>query len=244
MILVSVIIPYFRKKNYIKSTIKSILNQSYKNFEILIIYDDFIKKDLIYLKKIKKLDPRIKIIINKKNLGAGLSRNKGIKQARGKYIAFIDADDLWRKEKLKTQLNFMKKNNYKVSHTNYHIIDNKKHKIGFRIAKNLEYDDLLKSCDVGLSTVMMKKEILKNDLFTNLNTKEDYLLWLKISKKNYKFYSLNKSLTYWRSLNNSLSSSITQKLLDGYYVYRVHLKQSISRSFLSLFILSINFLRK
>ena len=86
MSLVSIIIPYFKKKNYIKFTINSILNQEYKNFEILIIYDDSDKTELKFIKKIKELDKRIQIIINKTNIGAGASRNKAIKKSRGKYI--------------------------------------------------------------------------------------------------------------------------------------------------------------
>ena len=108
MDLISVIIPYYKKKNFIQKTINSILNQTYKNFEILIVYDDTNKSDLKIINKIKKKDKRIRIIINKKNIGAGESRNKGIKNSRGKFIAFIDGDDLWKKNKLKEQLNYMK----------------------------------------------------------------------------------------------------------------------------------------
>ena len=137
MIIVSVIIPYYKKKNYIKSTIKSVLNQTYKNFEIIIVYDDKDRNDLKYLNKIKKLDKKIKIILNAKNIGAGLSRNKAIKRAKGKYIAFIDSDDLWNKKKLGVQLNFMKKNNHDISHTNYSIIDESGRIVGIRKAKDL-----------------------------------------------------------------------------------------------------------
>ena len=96
--LVSVIIPYHKKKFYFKKTINSILNQSYKKFEIILIYDDDNFKELDFLKKIKKKFKKIKLIINKKNLGPGLSRNKGIMISRGTYIAFCDADDIWKKK--------------------------------------------------------------------------------------------------------------------------------------------------
>ena len=96
--LISIIIPYYKKKNFISKTIKSILNQSYKNFEIIIIYDDTDMSELHYLKKIIKVNKRFKIIINKQNLGVSKSRNKGIKKSKGKYIAFIDGDDIWKKK--------------------------------------------------------------------------------------------------------------------------------------------------
>ena len=124
------------------------------------------------------------------------------------------------------------------------LIDKQNKRIGFREAKIIDYNRLIKSCDIGLSSVMVKKSLLRNSLFSKLKTKEDYVLWLKLAKKKYKFYPIKTPLLYWRKLNNSLSSSSIQKLIDGYSVYRIYLKQSIIRSFLSLFILSINFLQK
>ena len=97
MDLVSVIIPYYKKKEYIVSTLDSVLKQTYKNLEIIIIYDDQEREDLKFIKKLIKLDKRISLLINKKTLGAGLSRNYGIKKCKGKYVSFIDADDIWKK---------------------------------------------------------------------------------------------------------------------------------------------------
>ena len=244
MRLVSIIIPYYKKKNYIEQTIKSILNQKYKKFEILIVYDDTDKTDLHFLKILKKKDNRIKLFINNKNIGAGMSRNKAIRLSKGKYIAFLDSDDLWHPDKLNVQLRFMIKNNISISHTSYNIINKDNLKIGFRKAKKIKYEDLIKSCDIGLSTVILKKSILKNKYFAKLKTKEDYILWLKLAKINYEFYAIDKPLTSWRSLKDSLSSSTIQKLFDGYFVYRIFLKKSVIDSLFSLFILSINFLRK
>ena len=182
--LVSVIIPYHKKKFYFEKTINSILNQKYKNFEIILIYDDNNLEELDFLKKIKKNFKNIKLIINKKNIGAGLSRNKGILLSRGTYIAFCDADDIWKKNKLNLQIKFMRKYNLNFSHTNYFIIDKNEKKIGkFKVKSKIEYQDLLKSCDIGLSTVIVKKTLLRKNLFCNLQTKEDFHLWLQIIKK-------------------------------------------------------------
>lgn len=244
MSLISIIIPYYKKKSYIQQTLKSVLTQNYKNFEVLIIYDDNDKTELKKLRDFEKKDKRIKIIVNKKNIGAGLSRNRGIAASRGKFIAFIDADDLWKKDKLSKQIKYMKKFKIDVCHTSYHIINSENIKIGYRDAKKLDYHDLVKSCDIGLSTVIIKKKLLKNDLFANLKTKEDYILWLKLSKKRYVFYSIKTPLTLWRKSKDSLSSSILTKLFNGYYVYRVFLKQSIIKSLISLMILSFNALKK
>jgi teichuronic acid biosynthesis glycosyltransferase TuaG len=246
MILVSIIVPYYKKKSFIKKTIKSIKSQTYKNLEIIIIYDDENQSELKILKEIKKNDKRVKLIINKKSMGAGLSRNIGISKAKGKYLAFLDADDLWKKNKIETQLQFMIDNKLKISHTSYEILKRNKTYNKVIKAKNfLDYKELLFSCDIGLSTVMIKKNLI-NDLcrFPNIKTKEDFVLWLLILKRKIKIGALDKNLTTWRDLPNSLSSSITQKLKDGFYVYNYYMKFNIFKSLLYLLILSLNSLKK
>ena len=246
MILVSVIIPYFKKKNFIKKTINSIKNQTYKNLEIIIIYDDEDQSDLKFIKKLKNADDRIKIIDNKKSFGAGRSRNIGINMSKGKFIAFLDADDLWKKNKIELQLKYMIRNNLEISHTNYEILNPQKKNLKIMKAKVIDnYKNLLFSCDIGLSTVMLRKKLIsKNCQFPNLKTKEDFVLWLMILKKNVKIGSLDKNLTTWRKLNNSLSSSVLQRLKDGFTLYNKYMKFNIFKSFIYLFILSINSLKK
>ena len=112
---VSIIIPYYRKKFFFKSTFRSIISQSYKNYEIIIIYDDPDLTELNFIKKIINNKKNVKILINKKNLGVARSRNKGIKYSNGDYIAFIDSDDIWMKNKLKKQIFFMQNNNIDFS---------------------------------------------------------------------------------------------------------------------------------
>ena len=179
-------------------------------------------------------------------MGAGISRNIAIKKSKGKFISFLDSDDIWHKDKIKHQIYFMKNMKYLITHTSYKIIDKNKNVIGERVAKNFNnINDLLKSCDIGLSSVIVKRNILVNDcLFASLKTKEDFILWLSILKKNIKIGALDKNLTVWRKLDNSLSSSVLQKLRDGFCLYRYYMKFDIFKSFFYLLILSINFLKK
>ena len=247
MSLVSIIMPYYKKKYFVEDSIKSILSQSYQNFEIILINDEAEVQNNEFLKKIQNLDSRIKLIVNEKNLGAGESRNKAITYAKGDYIAFCDCDDLWKKTKLEYQLKFM--NNYKVDFrfTGYEIINVKGKIIGSRKAeKIIDYNKLKRSCDIGLSTVILKKKFFENKKFqfANLKTKEDYVLWIKLAENKVRMFGLEEPLGSWRKSKESLSSSTLQKLFDGYKVYRIYLKYNVIKSLVYLFILSINFLLK
>ncbi len=246
MDLVSAIIPYYKKKKYINETIKSILNQTYTNIEIVIVYDDIIKNDLNYLNENYSKNENIKIIVNDRNLGAGQSRNIGIANSKGKYVAFIDADDLWDKEKISKQIEYMKKNNFQVSHTSYKIINENGQTLGLRKSRNFNnYKDILTSCDIGLSSVIIKKNLITEKIkFANLKTKEDFVLWLKLLKSGLEIGSLEEILMTWRKTKGSLSSSITQKLKDGYKVYNYHMNYNFIKSIYLLINLSINYLKK
>jgi len=188
--LVDVIIPYYKKKKIVVKTVNSILNQSFTSLRVILIYDDTDLHDYYFLKK--KFKNKIRILINNKNLGVGFSRNIGIRFSNSKYIAFCDADDIWKKNKLDKQIKYMKSNNLDFLHSSYYIINEQNQRIGkMSIKKNLSYQDLLKSCDIGLSTVVVKRKILKKKLFKNLKTKENYCLWLQLLKAGIKINGLN-----------------------------------------------------
>ena len=245
MNLVSIVIPYFKKKDYINTAVTSALKQTYQNFEIVIVYDDIDHSDLPLILKIQKLDRRIKVVINKTNMGAGLSRNVGINASKGKYLAFLDSDDAWESNKLEKQIHFMEINNYYATHTSYSIVSSNNAMKGKRIAKTLNYKNLLKSCDIGLSTVVIRKDLLINDLkFPKIKTKEDYVMWLLISKNGIVFYPLEDILTKWKISKGSLSSSIIRNLIDGYMVYYRYMKFSFIASFLLLLQLCFFYLWK
>ena len=246
MKLISIIMPYYKKKAFIGAAIKSVLCQSYKKFELIIIYDDENLEDFQYISSLASKDSRIKLLKNKRNLGSGLSRNLGIKYSKGHYLAFLDSDDFWLKNKLKTQVNFMKKNKLSISFTAYKIVNENNEVIGYREAdKIINFSNLINSCDLGLSTVIVKSSLIKKKFFfPDLKTKEDYVFWLNIARNNNSFYGLNKKLSAWRRLSNSLSSNSFQKLFDGYLVYYKYMKYNSIVSIYRLFILSSYYLKK
>jgi teichuronic acid biosynthesis glycosyltransferase TuaG len=218
----------------------------------LIIYDDEDKSDLSKIRqffkgKIIKKRISYKIIVNKKSLGAGYARNVGIKKSNTKYIAFLDSDDVWAKNKLKLQVSFMEKNNISFSHTSYHVINTNDKILSSRFAKKkLVFQDLITSCDIGLSTVILQSSLLnKNKLmFPKIKTKEDYVLWLRILKKIKNIRGLNLKLTYYRKTKGSLSSNKLLSIINGYKVYRNYMNYGVTKSLFYLFILSINSLKK
>ncbi len=241
MALVSVIIPYYKKINQISKTLNSVLAQTFQDFEIILIYDDTDIHDLVYIKESFSKNSKIKIVQNKKNYGAGMSRNIGIKHSSGNIIAFLDADDFWYSDKLEKQVKFMRENKYDFSFTNYlKKISNKKSIHVQSKKRKILYKDLLHDNEIGLSTVMINKNIIKNELFPSLKTKEDYVAWLKLSKENYIAYNLNEFLSEWNFSNNSLSSNLLQKVLDGFKVYYIYLDFNFLKSLFYLLRLSIN----
>jgi len=239
--------PFYQKKKFLEESLNSVLNQSYKNLEIILTNDEENIETKKFLEKISNKDPRIRLINNNKNLGAGESRNKAIDVSKGELIAFCDCDDLWKSTKLETQLDFMKKFNLDFSFTAYEIINEQGKVIGYRNAKKqIKFNNLLKSCDIGLSTVIMDKKIFSNKelRFAHLKTKEDFVLWLKVLEHDIKISSIDRPLTSWRKLDESLSSSIIQKLFDAFKVYNYYMNFNFIKTCYYVVCLSINFIRK
>ena len=228
---VSVIIPYYKKKKFIVKTLNSIFNQTYKNFDIILIYDSLNLDDFYFIKKKFKKKKKLKILLNKKNLGVGISRNNGINNSDSEFITFCDADDLWKKDKLSYQIRMMEKYKIDFFHSSYDIIDENDKKTSFFIIKEkLYYEDLIKCCDIGLSTVVLRRKFLSNRRFCSMKTKEDYLLWLQLIKKKKIFYGTQKILVSWRKTDQSLSSFFFQKIKDAYLLYNFYLKYNVVKS--------------
>ena len=242
---ISVIITYFNKRRFIKKTLDSIFFQSFKNYELIFVYDDSNYEDLKYIKPYLKAFKNTKIIINKKNLGVARSRNKALAKCKGNYIAFIDSDDTWKKTKLMKQLKFMKKKSSNFSFTSYNVIDEQNKFIKKRIVTmDPTYEKLLKKNIIGLSTVMINRIIIKDVNFPNLKTQEDFALWLSLIKKGHKLSHINDSLSSWRKCNDSLSSNNLQKIIDAFKLYYIHQNKNLLLSIYSVIVLGYNKLFK
>ena len=141
---VSIITPVYNSEKYLKDTIESVLNQTYTNFELILINDKSKDSSIDICNSYK--DDRIKIIDLPENVGVCMARNIGIKSASGRYIAFLDSDDVWDSKKLEKQISFMKKINAGISCTEYERVDEKLNKIGYiKIKEKISYSYMLKN---------------------------------------------------------------------------------------------------
>ncbi|MCL2500895.1 MAG: glycosyltransferase [Defluviitaleaceae bacterium] len=204
--IISIIMPVYNGNKTIKASIESILNQTYLQWELIIVDDASIDNTVDIIKSFIETDSRIILHLNKYNQGVAVARNVGIKQAIGKYIAFLDSDDLWHTEKLMKQFHYMEKNNVLISFTRTAYINTlgKIHKYIAKINKTLNYKQLLRRNIMSCSSVMVRREIMME--FPKGYIHEDYAVWLKIVKKTGLAHGINETLVFYRISEHSKSS--------------------------------------
>ncbi|CEH35588.1 glycosyltransferase family 2 protein [Romboutsia lituseburensis] len=219
--LVSVITPVHNAEKYLKCTVDSVLGQTYKNLEIILVDDASKDSSREIIKQYQQKDERIKAILLDKNVGVADARNKGIEKAKGKYIAFVDSDDIWLETKIEEQINFMKKNNIAFSHTGYEFINENGDRLGKSVAVHykLSYTDMLKSNGVGCLTVVIDKEKVDNIVMPKIRH-EDYATWLSILKQGHEAYGINKVLALYRKTSTSLSGNKVKSAMWTWNILR------------------------
>lgn len=237
MALVSIIIPLYNSEIFIEETIESVLKQTYKEWEMIIVNDCSKDKGMKIVKKYSEKDKRIKLFNNKINLGGAGTRNVAIKNAQGKYIAFLDSDDIWKENKLEKQIKFMEKNNYDFSYTKYERINEVGEKMNLVsiIPDKLNYKDMLKRDSIGCLTAIYNQESLGKIYMPNIRVNQDYALWLEILKKTEYAYGLQENLALYRVRENSLSRKKLKQLKYFWEMYRKYNNQNLWKSSLYLF---------
>ena len=215
---VSVIIPLYNEEKYILECINSVINQTYKNLEIIIVDDKSTDNGLKLLEKIK--DDRIRIIKLDKNSGVACARNKGIEVSTGDYICFLDSDDFWVKEKIEKQLKFIENKAFIYSDYMYTKANGEEIKKAV-VPKSLNYKQALKNTCIFTSTVMFDMhKIDKHDLYMpNLKIGEDTFVWWNVLKKGITAYAINEPLAYYRIKGKSLSSNKFKAVICAWKLY-------------------------
>jgi teichuronic acid biosynthesis glycosyltransferase TuaG len=233
--LVSIIVPVFNAEKYIEATMDSVRDQTYANWELLLVEDcgqdgcrEIINK---YIKDTD--DERIRLICQPANKGAAKARNRALSEASGRYIAYVDADDLWEKNKLEKQLAFMKEKNASFSFTGYEFADEDGRGTGkvVRVPEKMKYKDALKNTTIFTSTVMFDTEKISRDMLEMPDIKsEDTALWWKVLREGYTAYGLDENLVRYRRVGKSLSSNKLEAVRRIWNLYRKSEHMGIIRS--------------
>lgn len=215
--LVSIVMPSYNTAKYIGESIESVLNQSYKNWELIIV-DDCSTDETDDVVKPYLSDARIHYLKNEKNSGAAVSRNFALREAKGKWIAFLDSDDLWHPEKLKKQIEFMVNGDHHFSYTNYEEIDEKSNPLGVSVTgpKKITKQGMYNYCWPGCLTVMYDAEIVGLVQIEDIKKNNDYAMWLKVCRKADCFL-LNEQLAKYRKRSGSISRHGIKTMIGWHY---------------------------
>lgn len=218
--LVSVIMPSYNTEKYILDSICSVQTQTYKDWELIIVDDCSTDNTLeIVRKHIEETkDTRIRLLVNEKNSGAAVARNYALREAKGRWIAFLDSDDLWLPEKLERQIRFMKENKYSFSYTKYTEIDEDSNELGVVVSgpKRITKRGMYHYCWPGCLTVMYDASVVGVIQIADIKKNNDYAMWLQVIKKA-DCYLFEKHLGRYRRRTGSISSHSYVKLIKWHY---------------------------
>ncbi|TWX54046.1 glycosyltransferase family 2 protein [Colwellia hornerae] len=230
--LVTIITPSYKSKRFISSTIQSVLNQSLVDFEMLIVDDSSPDGSADFIESLLP-DNRFKLIRLNDNVGAAEARNVALNIAKGRFIAFLDSDDLWVENKLELQIDFMMNNNIAFSYSSYQPISENGELAGniISVPAVITRSDYLKNTIIGCLTVMIDKDKVSTFKMPNLRSSHDMALWLDIMRVNsINAYGINDVLGYYRIVSSSNTAQKSKAAKDVWSVYRDYLKLNIISS--------------
>lgn len=216
--LVSIVMPSYNTGKYISETIESVQKQTYTNWELIIV-DDCSTDDTDSIVERYLKDSRIHYLKNDNNSGAAVSRNRALRQAKGKWIAFLDSDDLWLPEKLEKQIRFMENHKYHFSYTNYAEIDADGRKTGVTVTgpNRITETGMFNYCWPGCLTVMYNAEIIGMIQIEDIKKNNDYAMWLKVCRNADCFLLAEELALYRRGRTGSISSQSISTMISWHY---------------------------
>ena len=220
-LLVSIIMPSYKSEQFISASIDSVINQTYKNWELIIIDDCSPDNATKIIEDYMQETEKIKLISLDKSSGPAIARNRGILEAKGRYIAFLDSDDLWHPDKLSKQLSFMKEQDIALSYTSYYRIKETSGEIiyQFYVPEKVDYSELLKQNIIGCLTAIYDTKKIGKVYMPNIDKRQDFGLWLNILKKVPYAYGIDEPLAYYRVRTASVSSN---KILASKYNWKLY----------------------
>ena len=242
MVKVSVITPAYNCVDTFAETCESVLSQTFFEWEWIIVEDHSADGTLELIKKLTTKDKRIIVVQTPHNSGAATARNLGIEKASGKYIAFLDADDTWEKDKLEKQISFMEQGDFAISYSKYNLLySNGKIKKYSPRRKTIKYKQLLWKTDIGcLTGIYDSSKLGKRYMPVDCVKREDHGFWLDLTRDGTVAHLYPEHLATYRIADNSVSSRKTKMIKYQYLLYRKHEHFSVIKSlwFLALRILN------
>lgn len=220
--LVSVIMPCYNMENYVADSIASVQRQTYPHWELLIVDDASTDGTVEIVKEMAGQDDKIHFVVKTEHSGIADTRNHCIRMAQGRFLAFLDADDIWHPAKTETQLRFMIDNKVGFTYTTYDWIDEEGRTLNkfINTIGNLDYKKYLRNTIIGCSTVMVDKSIVGDVVVPRFRTSEDTATWLGILKKGHLAYAIDEPLVSYRIRRKSASSNKLKASADLWKVYR------------------------
>ena len=230
---VSVITPMYNCEKFISETIESVLNQTYTNWEMIIIDDCSTDKSKQIVKQYIERDKRIRLIALNENSGAAVARNKGIEVSSGRFIAFLDGDDLWEPNKLEKQIQFMTEKNIGFSFTSYEVISETGIDLNktVRVPNMIDYEGLLGNTIIGCLTVVIDRNIIRD-------------VEMPLIRKGYKAYGIDIPLAKYRIVKGSISNNKFKAAMKNWHVYRKIEKLSLSKAIVVFLCYVFNAIKK
>ena len=220
--LVSILIPTYNTEKFIRSTIESVQNQTYTNWEMILVDDASTDKTVSIIEEFAQKDSRIKLFKLPENRGNGFARNAALEKATGKYIAYLDADDLWFREKLEKQIQFLKANNLHFTFSFYDSIDEEGNDLNRRVESPnpLTYKQLFFCNYVGNLTAIYDADYFGKIILETSQKRQDWRIWLMILKQIKTAKPVPESLAFYRIRKDSVSSSKFKLIKHNFGVYR------------------------
>lgn len=229
---ISVIMPAFNCEKYISKSIDSVLHQTHKNWELIIVNDNSSDNTASIANEYAKKDSRIRVINQIPNAGCAQARNLGVSEAKGMYIAFLDSDDVWVAEKLEKQLSLLSKKKAQIVYSSYDFIDENDVfiKKPFVVAAETNYKKMLGRNEIGCSTVIVDASLLQHHLFRKEFYHEDYVLWMELLALPVVAVGVTDVLTHYRVISTSRSYDKKNAAKWRWKIYRDALKLSFAES--------------
>jgi len=240
--MVSIIIPAYNNEVYLGQAAASVLNQTYQDFEIIIIDDKSTDDTLACALGLAKQDSRIKVLANPQNLGVVKTRNNGFAAATGEYVAFLDSDDIWQSDKLEKQLDLMNRMSLDLCYTAYSFIDAAGNKFGktYHVPENTSFSKMLRENVIGCSTVVLRKSLTDNVKMRDGYAHEDYVMWLELLRDGAVAGGINEPLVLYRKTEQGRSFNKLNAAKGRFHIYHEFLGLNPLKSLFFFTIYAIN----